>query len=179
MSVTSTQDVARIMTFPDVTDLTMTPDSVSKLRARNFKVGLLNPEPYIGDVPVAGTWMSGTVIVPTPLDLSSKLQVDLMHNLQFRCTDWALLEVGTVPAGMLPGGCFTTEVYEDAKTSGTAQTNEWMAVKTRQYWTMCSGNQQPWVLHRRLHAYNNQTLVVGVDPSARLAKPQALLSCVL
>ena len=51
MSVTSSQNVARVRTFPDVTDLSETPDSVGKLRARNFKVGLLNPEPFIGDIP--------------------------------------------------------------------------------------------------------------------------------
>ena len=86
MSTTSLQNVTRVLTFPDVQDLSQIPDSVPKL------------EPYIGDVPVAGTWMGGAVIVPTPLDLSSKLEVDLMHNLTFREADWNVPELGTIPA---------------------------------------------------------------------------------
>ena len=34
------------------------------------------PEPFIGDVPLAGTWMGGAVIVPTLIELTQQQSAD-------------------------------------------------------------------------------------------------------
>ena len=159
MSVHNHNNVSRILTHPDSVDVATIPDGVEKLRARNHTVGLI-PEAYVGDVPVSGKWMSGLVIPPTPLDLSSKLAIELMYDLIFRPVHFILPEVRSVPAGGLPGGCITSEILEEARTSRTVQVNDWTARKERMYWVMCPGTQGRHQLHRRLHSYQNATLVI-------------------
>eukprot|EP00971_Amphidinium_carterae_P302649 6013623-Amphidinium_carterae.1 len=114
-----------------------------RVRARNFSQGLLHPEPFLGEFPVSGTWTHGTLI--------------------------CLSANGSVPAGSAPGGAFTVDVPEEAKTSGMVQSNEWTAVRQRAFY-MCSGAQQEYMVHRRTHSFLNLQLGVGVDPSGRLAK---------